>query len=85
MTFLVEVTPLSHKGISSNAYDMWDDLTRLNANISVAQLIEASPIIKTRIGRRFNRRHGSSMLSCRWRKCGKYHAMVDYGETRVKA
>ena len=32
--------PLSHKGTSSNAYDVWDDLVRLNANISVAQFIE---------------------------------------------
>ena len=41
--------PLSHKGTSSNAYDVWDDLSRLNANILVAQLIQVSPIIKKEI------------------------------------
>ena len=47
----IDRKPLSYKGTSSNAYDVWDDLARLNANISVAQLIEVSPNIKKTIQR----------------------------------
>ena len=55
----IDLKTLSHKWTSSNAYDMWDDLARLNANISVAQLIEVSPIIKKTIQRGVARRRRS--------------------------
>ena len=42
----IDLKPLSHKWTSSNAYDMWDDLARLNANISVAQLIDHQSLKK---------------------------------------
>lgn len=47
---------LSHKIASSNPYDVWDELSHLNANISVAQLMEVSPIIKKAIQKGVARR-----------------------------